>query len=152
MRPLLIGQAPGPRSDPGEPLSGRCGARLAELAGLQPERFLRDFRRVNLIERFPGKSAKGDLFPLDLARKGAVQILLTGAFQSTKVVLLGDNVARAFGFKPGSYPLLRFLPTGATRLGIAFCPHPSGVNRWWNEKKNLRAAAKFWRELARDCG
>lgn len=149
MKPLLIGQAPGPKSDPDEPLSGRCGARLADLCGLEPDVFLARFRRVNLIQTFPGKAAKGDLFPLDLARAGAVSLLMTGVFGSTKVVLLGDNVAKAFGFKPGSYPLLRFLPCGATAHGIAFCPHPSGVNRWFNDPKNVRAARRFWRDLAR---
>lgn len=148
MKPLLVGQAPGPTSDPEEPLSGRCGDRLAELCGLEPAKFLARFRRVNLIDEFPGKAAKGDAFPLDLARRGAVDFLITGVFHTTRVVLLGDNVAKAFGFRPGHFPLLKFLPCGATRHGIAFCPHPSGVNRWWNEPANELAARCFWRRLA----
>lgn len=147
MKPLLIGQAPGPNSDPGEPLSGRCGARLADLCGVTQEIFLARFRRVNLIDAFPGKASKGDTFPINLARKGAVELLLTGVFGSTKVVMLGDNVAKTFGFKPGTFPLLKFLPCQATRHGVAFCPHPSGVNRWWNDPSNLKAARRFWRAL-----
>ena len=74
VRPLLIGQAPGPRSDPAEPLAGRCGARLAGLCGIGQDEFLRRFERVNLIDRFPGKASKGDRFPLDEARWRAAML------------------------------------------------------------------------------
>lgn len=33
---------------------------------------------------------------------------------------------------------------------IATCPHPSGVNRWWNDARNRRAAAVFWGALAQE--
>lgn len=148
-KPLIIGQAPGPNSDPGAPLSGRCGVRLAGLCGLTPEQFLDRFRRINLIERFPGKNGKGDHFPIDEARKGAVEVLMTGVFHTTRVVLLGENVARAFGFRPKSYPILQLLPCGATRHGIAFCPHPSAVSHWWNDVANVEAARAFWTALAK---
>jgi len=29
------------------------------------------------------------------------------------------------------------------------CPHPSGINIWWNEERNVRAARRFWRDLIR---
>lgn len=148
MIPLLIGQAPGPRTDPDVPLSGRCGARLAELCGLSLDEFLASFRRVNLIERFPGKQSKGDRFPIDLARRGAIELLMTGVFTGAKVVLLGDNVARAFGWTPGNFSPLRFYPCGVTHHGIAVCPHPSGVNRWWNNQRNVYRARGFWSLLA----
>lgn len=150
MKPLIVGQAPGPRSDPEEPLSGRCGARLADLCGITPEQFLARFRRVNLIDKHLGKVGKGDRFPMDQARKGAVDLLMTGAIARSPVVLLGANVARAFGFGPGSYPLLRLLPRPASPHGIALCPHPSGVNRWWNDHSNDLAARRFWTWLARN--
>ena len=76
MRVLLIGQAPSRMSDPAEPLSGPCGGRLADLCGLSLPDFLARFDRVNLIDRFPGKAAKGDLFPVDRARRKVIDLLL----------------------------------------------------------------------------
>lgn len=68
---ILVGQAPGPRTDPGEPLSGRC---------------------VNLLGAYPGRSGKGDAFPAGEARLAAAALDARGAL----VVLLGLGVTRAF--------------------------------------------------------
>jgi uracil-DNA glycosylase len=60
-RPIIVGQAPGPNTDPLEPLSGRSGARLAELCGITHPEFLARFDRRNLLPKFPGRSGgKGD--------------------------------------------------------------------------------------------
>ena len=59
-RPLLIGQAPGPNTDPGVPLSGASGRRLAALCGLGLDEFLALFDRANLLPEFPGKLGKGE--------------------------------------------------------------------------------------------
>lgn len=148
MKPLLIGQAPGPNSDPDEPLAGRCGARLADLCGLSEKDFLDRFERVNLLKKFPGKAAKGDAFPIDLARKTAVDLLIFGKLNRT-VVMLGGNVARSFGFPSTGLEMFRWnMIDGSPLIRLAFCPHPSGVSRWWNDPKNLRAARRFWRGLA----
>lgn len=32
-------------------------------------------------------------------------------------------------------------------IEIAFCPHPSGLNRWWNDPDNKKKAKTFWKEL-----
>lgn len=45
-KPLLIGQAPGPRTDPAVPLSGRCGSRLAELCRLEVAEFMDRFEQA----------------------------------------------------------------------------------------------------------
>lgn len=103
---------------------------------------------MNLLDKFPGKEGKGDVFPIEEARKGAIELLMTGAFATAPVVLLGENVARAFNFRPGSYPLLRLMPCGVSRHGLAFCPHPSGVSRWWNEPANVEQARAFWSALS----
>lgn len=34
----------------------------------------------------------------------------------------------------------------------AVLPHPSGVNRWWNEEENVARARDFLREAARAPG
>ena len=148
MRPLLIGQAPGPRSDPAEPLAGRCGARLAYLCGLPLDEFMRRFERVNLVGRFPGKNGKGDSFPRPEAERGAVMMAMAGTLKGRLVVLLGGHVAGVFGF-PGEIPLLTFAFTPLFPDGVALCPHPSGISLWWNEPENVDAARQFWQVLAR---
>jgi len=145
MKPLIIGQAPGPNTDPAVPLGGRCGDRLAEICGLELDAFHLLFERVNLLNRFPGKAAKGDLFPLDEARYLAGRLLINGDLRDRTVVLLGENVARAFFLPPGT-KTLAWLP-GLALERLAISPHPSGVNRWWNDSTNLRRARRFWRRL-----
>lgn len=146
-RPLIVGQAPGPNTDPARPLSGRCGRRLAELCGLGPDDFALLFERVNVISDFPGKAGKGDLFPLREAQEIAGGMMMNGDLSDRPVVLLGDHVARAF-FLPRALKPFVWIPGLAFR--IAICPHPSGVNRWWNEEANVRRARRFWRRLARE--
>jgi uracil-DNA glycosylase len=147
MRPLVIGQAPGPNTDPALPLSGRCGDRLADLAGLTPDNFRLMFELTNLLPTFPGKAGKGDLFPIDEARVAALRMLVSGRLGARPVVLLGANVERAFALAP-DVPVLRWRPRLAVL--VATCPHPSGVSRWWNDPANERAARRFWRRLALD--
>lgn len=149
MKPLLIGQAPGPATDPGRPLSGRCGARLADLCGLELESFLNRFERVNLIETFPGKAGKGDAFPIEQARLGAVRLMTSGRLFCRRTVFLGGNVWRAFGW-PGEIakvPLFKWAG-GMQPMMMAFAPHPSGVSRWWNDPANEERARRFFRRLA----
>jgi uracil-DNA glycosylase len=150
LRPLVIGQAPGPNTDPEQPLSGRCGARLADLCGLPQDDFLLLFDRENLVRRFPGKAGKGDHFPAHRARAGLVDLLLFGALSGRPVVMLGNNVARVFGFRPAEVELFRWNVMDGSGLRLALCPHPSGVSRWWNEEANQRAARRFWKALALD--
>lgn len=148
MKPLIIGQAPGPNSDPSNPLAGRCGARLADLCSLDEKTFLARFERVNLLNKFPGKATKGDRFPIDQARKTAVDLLIFGKLNRT-TVMLGGNVARAFGFPSVGLEMFRWnVIDGSPLIRLAFCPHPSGVSHFWNEPKNVAAARHFWRRLA----
>ena len=62
-------------------------------------------------------------------------------------VLLGANVCRCFGlpFEPiNSYP---------SELGTIFVlPHPSGLNRWWNDPQNLSDAKRFCCDIVTDYG
>lgn len=148
MKPLLIGQAPGPNTDPEQPLSGRCGARLAEMCGVDLPTFLRTFERVNLVRKHPGKAGKGDAFPMDAARKTAIDLLLFGKLNRT-VVVLGGKVAKAFGFPSTGLEFFRWNQIdGSPLIRLAFAPHPSGISLWWNDPKNAAAARRFWRRLA----
>lgn len=120
MTVIFIGQAPG-RND-GSPVSGRIDRRLAGLLSIDLETFLCSFSRTNVLDRFPGKSGKGDAFPMDEARKRAAHEL--SAFSTA--VLLGKNTARTFGIKDPAY----FETVTVDGVDLVPFPHPSGVNRW----------------------
>jgi uracil-DNA glycosylase len=139
--------ARGPNTHPALPLSGRCGDRLAELAGLEPADFRDLFELTNLLDRFPGKAGKGDDFPIEEARIAALRMLVPGRLGGRPCVLLGMNVERAFGLS-ADLPVLVWRPRLAFR--IATCPHPSGINLFWNDPSNVRRARRFWRRLAID--
>lgn len=147
-RVALLGQAPSSSSDPGWPLSGRTGRRIAALAGLgYPGEYEIAFRRFNLLDRYPGRcGAKGDRFPLLEARKRVVE--LAPELMDSVVVALGRNVLRVFGlhdlswFEAGAVSV-----AGAQVLAkvlVHAFPHPSGVNLWFNDSENRE---RFGREL-----
>ena len=138
MRPLLVGQAPSRTSDPRRPLEGKgAPARLAGLLGMRAEDLNRSFRRMNVLDEWPGRCGKGDAFPAGLAREAAKKVRLRG-----RVVFLGKGAARAFGFR-GEF--LGWSDFGGSRAAIF--PHPSGVNRWFNDAGNRRRAREFMEEI-----
>lgn len=151
-RPIIVGQAPGPNTDPLEPLSGRSGARLAALCGIGLLDFLDGFDRVNLLPRFPGRAGgKGDAFPMAEAREAADRIRRETFCGGRSVVMLGRNVAAAFAgtaIAPHFTPLAWLGVPRVHGFRAAMCPHPSGVCRWWNHPANEDAARMFWQELA----
>jgi uracil-DNA glycosylase len=144
MRPLIIGEAPARTGDPRRPLMGRSGSRLAALCGLDLQDYARTFARANVLERWPGKLGKGDAFDLPTARLRAA--LLRRRFVGGRlVVLLGLRTARAFGL-PAAY----LTPARVACANVVVLPHPSGINRWWNDPENVRRATRFLRRLARE--
>lgn len=144
MRPLLIGQAPSRGSDPALPLSGRSGGRLAALCGVDASDLRRRFDLLNLLDRWPGKDGKRDAFPVDAARRRAIDLLLSGRMFGRRVVMLGGAVALTFGIR--RYDYLRWSANETLTLAVA--PHPSGVSRWWNDEANVEIARAFWHDLA----
>eukprot|EP00933_Yihiella_yeosuensis_P055788 TRINITY_DN54709_c0_g1_i1.p1 TRINITY_DN54709_c0_g1~~TRINITY_DN54709_c0_g1_i1.p1 ORF type:complete len:268 (-),score=47.40 TRINITY_DN54709_c0_g1_i1:37-747(-) len=152
---LVLGQAPpGPRSSlprGWKPLAGPAEQRLAKLAGMKdPSEFWQEFDRANLLGWYPGlkrraskhevskgykkHASDGDVFPIADAKAAASTLDLS---QYGSVILLGNNVARAFGVKAD---LLEAEMRGTTRL-LTF-PHPSGVSHFWNTPSNVSRAAK----------
>lgn len=139
MKPLIIGQAPGPSGNP-TPLAGRCGGRLAALCGLDLRAFLTAFDRANVFATFPGKAGAGDAFPVEEARARADAMAEVVAARD-HVVLLGWNVARAFRVSPVGYFEWTRLSRDCGEVTVA--PHPSGLNRWWNVP-HVDEARRFW--------
>jgi uracil-DNA glycosylase len=142
MRTLIIGQAPG-RSGDGEPLSGRIGKRLASLCGMTLEEYLAYFDRTNLLDYWPGAAARGDLF-MSLRDSKLRAQAMRPKVEGRVVVLLGFNVSAAFEVK---HRPLFFEPHWGGIFGV--CPHPSGINMWWNQRQNVEHARLFWRQVVR---
>lgn len=138
--PLLIGQAPSSRGGGRSPFDcGRTGSGtfLNAVAGIN---VISAVDAVNLLRRFPGKEGKGDAFPAAAARKSAAR-MLPGLAGRPIVLLAGKRVAAAFGVRRLEY--FREFRLGASPAAII--PHPSGVNRWWNDAGNRRRASLFLR-------
>jgi len=144
--PLLIGQAPGPNTDPALPLyplpKTSAGGRLAEIMGLRPHEYFTTFERINLLHKFPGKHKRDDKFPMRDAKIAAraIEPLLA----DRTVVLVGRNVASAFGL---DLPFHCWSEETAPWARIAVVPHTSGRNFWYNDPRNRIEAELFWLDL-----
>lgn len=140
-KPLLIGQAPSrftQNRNGGIPFSGHSGQRLATLARMSLDQFLASVEAVNLLDNYPGREGgdetKGDAFDSAQARTAAA--ILVKKFHSRTVLLAGRRVAAAFGIELA--PLAHVALHGGT---VYLLPHPSGVNTWYNNLANVRAAS-----------
>jgi len=138
----VVGQAPAMTGGNRSPLTGPASHRLSEMSGVTRKTWLLRTARLNVFDTWPGKSGKGDAFPLQAAREIVDDLL--PRLQGRPVILLGGNVSAAFQYNHGPFEWHwhRF-------MWIARCPHPSGVNRWWNDSRNVAQAQRFWRSLFR---
>lgn len=145
-RGLLVGEAPGPRTDPKMPLfpapNSSSGGRLLRYSGTYADRFLGRLVRVNLCDG-----------PWSARRAAAGQArILTYLFDPAnfyegaplRVLLLGARVPRAFGVVPpwtrAGFGHTELLNDGNPALSVAWIPHPSGKNLTYNDPGNqLRA-------------
>lgn len=142
-RLLLIGQAPSRSGDPSRPLEGRIGRMLAELAGISLDGYMKLTERTNLLGEWLGKAGKGDSWDALAARERASE--LEQVFPDREAILLGRNVARAFGL--GDLPWLTWTEKFGGKLALV--PHPSGIVMWWNSAANRSAASAFLKEVFR---
>lgn len=127
-RPYVIGEAPGRR--PGLPLAG-ARRRIARLLEIEPEELADMFHWQNLLSEWPGYGPNGGSeFPMEAARAAATEIT------QRPLILLGRRVAQAFDVDQ---------PWFVWRDGLAVCPHPSGLSRWWNDPEHTQQATEFWR-------
>lgn len=150
MRPLLIGEAPGPNTLPEYPLFPAplksAGGRLPGIMGISRAVYLQTFDRMNLILKYPGPK-----WPAVQARENAklIRPLLT----DRHVVMVGRNVSRAFGFEELPWHKWALMvvkgnrPSEPRHVRLAVVPHPSGRNRWYNDEAHCQEALGFWLEL-----
>ena len=130
----LVGQAPSRRGDPHKPLAGPNGQKIAHLAGMSYDELIA-CRRRHLNTHYGAKGGKG--FDHAKGKINAADVLMD--WRVERIVLLGKNVARCFGFR--DLPFLAEIRIYGRRFLIF--PHPSGVNRWWNERRNERRARQL---------
>lgn len=124
MKPLLIGEANPYGADPYFALypypKNASGDRLCRLImKMTPAQYLRDFDRINLC---PTK------WSAPVARERAQAILKS---DMEDLVLFGAKVSNAFGLP--YEPFKFFSNDDGSGPSIAILPHPSGLNRIWNE-------------------
>jgi uracil-DNA glycosylase len=137
---LLVGEAPSP--DGASSFEGRSGRRLADLAGLTHAEFCERFERTNLLDAFPGRSGKGSSFPVAEARAAAAR--LEPLLKGRRTVFVSFRLASLFDLPADPFRWLAAFGGFA-----AVSPHPSGVNRWWNEPGNAEDARAFFSSLAK---
>lgn len=148
MKPLLVGEAPSKNEVTEQPLMGRVGRRMAALADLSYEDYLRHFDRVNLLHVRQDTKEKGFEFDHAAAAVAAHQLFLDGTIKQGRVVLmLGWRVTRAF-FSP--YDKAYFERHDHAGVTFYAMPHPSGVNRYWNDLENCKKASEFVQQIVKE--
>lgn len=140
----LIGLAPSRRDLDALDERSQSGHRLAWLSGTEGR--LRDvFHCVNLIETpitDVGHSPRRKLRDSTLAsmRVKAERLLLL-ADEGDHLVLLGRDVQDAFHLGKVEY----FEPNARHCRWLHACPHPSGLNHFWNDEAEVVRAQRFFR-------
>jgi uracil-DNA glycosylase len=134
-RVAIVGEAPSRTS--ARPFDGQSGRRLERL-GVD----LDGVALYNVLDEWPGPAHKGSRFRVPDARPAAAA-LLERLSSHARVVVAGHRAAAALGFRE-RYLVWAPGPTGAL---WAVLPHPSGVNRWWNDPENADAARRFLAKL-----
>jgi uracil-DNA glycosylase len=147
VKPLIVGEAPSKNEHVPRPISGRIGRRLAACAGMTLERFLASFDRVNLLEVRQDTKEKGFEFDVKAALASARMLRDMMFFKHRPaILLLGTRVARAFEVKANYFDEFTLCDAKAYML-----PHPSGINRWWNDPDNDRKMHEFMQWLVVEC-
>jgi len=151
VKPLIIGQAPARGNDGKPPFSGRSGARLAELIGVTKNGLYTGdvlpeyFDLVNLLPAWQGKQGKGDVFDMKTAKlKAGILIHELNEGPPRSILMMGRKVRRAMGVN-GDWEYLEWFDFYKHEAVIF--PHPSGVNRWWNDQANYGEARFFLRDV-----
>lgn len=116
----------------------RLWSMLHERTGAFRKDYIDTFDRRNLVRGNVG-------YDHDLAAKSAEDMIKEFFGTGRVVVLLGEDVRRAFGMKKHLiHPIER---DGCTWRQI---PHPSGRNLWYNNQENRNLVAVLLEELYND--
>lgn len=139
-RGLLVGECPGSTTDPRMPLFPdppiSTGARLLGYTPMTERDFLSLIARTNLCPT--------EWFN-DVAELRAEQIMRavareTVAGRPVRVLMLGRRVMTAWGLKSREHFGIATLFHDSVPIEVGWIPHPSGLNRIYNELENQRKA------------
>ncbi len=131
-RALILGEAPTPRTRPECPMfpypEKSAGERLLAISGLDAVTYLRAYDRADLMST-TGWSASN-------AHEAAKRV--AARWQGRRIVLCGERVSTAFGYRGPSYVWTTLYDVDCVRI-----PHPSGRNAILNtaeERNRVRKA------------
>lgn len=111
------------------------GGRIMRILGMDRATYLDTFVRWNLLTRADGPWA---------ARRAAWAALGVAAMSAdAPVVMLGSKVTRAFG--------IEYRPFAVTAGKFLCLPHPSGLNRAWNDPGAVEAARRSFQWVRDYC-
>ena len=128
------------RSEALSPLVPRsAGEKFWQMTGLTKEQYAQAFDRDNLF--FWLDKRRSIERRRDAAR--AVICRVDETIPDVRIIALGKVVAEAFGMVNTQVPLV-------WRGHTVLVPHPSGLNRWYNDKSNARRARVFVERVAKD--
>lgn len=145
---VLVGQAPGkhPKYKPELALfwlpANSTGAKLCDKMAI-PRREYTRLERHNVLDFYPGAMpGGGDHFPRGMAKTAAAK--LSEQLFGKHVLLVGATTALSFGFGKHREPFIWY----ASKANVmAFIPHLSGVNRWWNDPSNAVEGTQWLYEV-----
>ncbi len=157
--PLVIGEAPN-RDGAGSEKIGRV-CEIFATGRLATHGDVARLERTNLLKAWPGASGSGSAFPMKEARPAAT-VLLRSTQRGRRLLHVGTRVAAAFDLLRPTYGYLNWFEVAwkpheegpkrsdsvrALRREVAVVPHPSGLNRWWNDPDNVSQAEAFFKEV-----
>lgn len=163
---LVVGQQPN-SNDPEDPLSPDdkmwAGYRVMSLAGLNPQSYRDTFHRVNINYENEGK------FTVSVAQRNRAIDIFKIVKKNDTLIILGTAVEKCFkGFfdsrlepcirttmwKALEHPYLapgdQFYTVREHWADVYLIPHPSGLNRWWNDPSNTLLATQTLRQIIAD--
>lgn len=140
---VIIGESPGPNTVGRRPLLpwpiNASGDRLMRMAGITPGQYLGRFLRFNLFDAHVPDDQWSKEAAVVRANTIKSRLVSDGSWRA---LLLGQRVATAFGVDAPWTRVEEFHPTedGGTTFAMVAIPHPSGLNRDYNDEK-VRLAA-----------
>ena len=143
MRTLLVGLDNPHSGDPKRALaplpSDATGGRIVDLiqtslTDYTMKDYLRDFDRVNLYPIKMAASGKGATKTDRLMAQWCLMYAMRGGYEN--VVLFGNRVKAAFADITPEWPNESDYCRVGDTISFWYMPHPSGRNRWYNDKRN----------------